>query len=98
MLHTDAFNKSNKRKMTKAAYVKNTRLPGVQPEVLDVCMNDQLSKPQLITVHSTFSIILSSLPSSSLKILWMSTVNGVLVQSLPTHPQAFFLRLRKSTH
>lgn len=36
MLHTDAFNKSNKRKMTKADYVKNTRLPGVYPEVLDV--------------------------------------------------------------
>lgn len=36
MLHTDAFNKSNKRKMTKPDYVKNTRLPGVAPEVLDV--------------------------------------------------------------
>ena len=36
MLHTDAFNKSNKRKMTKVDYVKNTRLPGVPSEVLDV--------------------------------------------------------------
>ena len=36
MLHTDAFNKSNKRKMTKQDYIKNTRLPGVAPEVLDV--------------------------------------------------------------
>ena len=36
MLHTDAFNKSNKRKMTKADYIKNTRLPGIAPEVLDV--------------------------------------------------------------
>ena len=36
MLHTDAFNKSNKRKMTKADYIKNTRLPGVATEVLDV--------------------------------------------------------------
>lgn len=36
MLHTDAFNKSNKRKMSKADYVKNTRLPGVASEVLDV--------------------------------------------------------------
>ena len=36
MLHTDAFNKHNKRKMTKADYMKNTRLPGVPPEVLDV--------------------------------------------------------------
>jgi Sec7-like guanine-nucleotide exchange factor len=29
MLHTDAFNKHNKNKITKADYVKNTRLPGV---------------------------------------------------------------------
>lgn len=36
MLHTDAFNKSNKRKMSKPDYVKNTRLPGVPPEVLEV--------------------------------------------------------------
>lgn len=37
MLHTDAFNKSNKRKMSKAEYIKNTTLPGLIPEVLDVC-------------------------------------------------------------
>jgi Sec7-like guanine-nucleotide exchange factor len=36
MLHTDAFNKSNKNKMTKADYVKNTRMGGIPPEVLDV--------------------------------------------------------------
>ena len=36
MLHTDAFNKSNKRKMTKADYIKNTKLVGVPTEVLDV--------------------------------------------------------------
>ncbi|CED82793.1 Guanine nucleotide exchange factor [Phaffia rhodozyma] len=35
MLHTDAFNKSNKNKMTKADYVRNTRMDGVNPLVLD---------------------------------------------------------------
>lgn len=35
MLHTDAFNKSNKHKMTKQDYIKNTRLPGVAPEMLE---------------------------------------------------------------
>ncbi|GJJ08748.1 hypothetical protein Clacol_002967 [Clathrus columnatus] len=35
MLHTDAFNKSNKNKMTKGDYVKNARLPGVPPELLE---------------------------------------------------------------
>jgi hypothetical protein len=36
MLHTDAFNRSNKNKMNKADYARNTRLDGVNPLVLDV--------------------------------------------------------------
>lgn len=36
MLHTDAFNPSNKRKMTKSDYIKNTKLPGIATEVLEV--------------------------------------------------------------
>nr|XP_018259729.1 uncharacterized protein I303_07797 [Kwoniella dejecticola CBS 10117]OBR81887.1 hypothetical protein I303_07797 [Kwoniella dejecticola CBS 10117] len=35
MLHTDAFNKSNKNKMTKVDYVRNTRMDGVSPIVLE---------------------------------------------------------------
>ncbi|EAU92878.2 ARF guanyl-nucleotide exchange factor [Coprinopsis cinerea okayama7 len=41
MLHTDAFNKSNKVKMTKADYIKNTSLPGTFPEVLG-CFYDNI--------------------------------------------------------
>lgn len=41
MLHTDAFNKSNKRKMTKVDYQKNTAMSGVIPEVLD-CFYDNI--------------------------------------------------------
>ncbi|KAG9314508.1 hypothetical protein JVU11DRAFT_5305 [Chiua virens] len=41
MLHTDAFNKSNKRKMSKADYLRNTALPGLIPEVLD-CFYDNI--------------------------------------------------------
>lgn len=36
LLHSDAFNQANKSKMQKADYVKNTRLPGVFQEVLEV--------------------------------------------------------------
>jgi Sec7-like guanine-nucleotide exchange factor len=36
MLHTDAFNKSVKRKMTKEEFVKNSRIDGVPPEILEV--------------------------------------------------------------
>ncbi|KAI6044969.1 hypothetical protein EDC04DRAFT_181512 [Pisolithus marmoratus] len=41
MLHTDAFNKSNRRKMSKADYVKNTSLPGLMLEILD-CFYDNV--------------------------------------------------------
>ncbi|KAG6878425.1 hypothetical protein C0993_007026 [Termitomyces sp. T159_Od127] len=41
MLHTDTFNKSNKWKMSKADYIKNTRLPGIFPEVL-TCFYDNI--------------------------------------------------------
>ncbi|KAF8640498.1 hypothetical protein AX17_000160 [Amanita inopinata Kibby_2008] len=41
MLHTDVFNKSNRRKMTKADYVRNTKLPGVATEVLE-CFYDNI--------------------------------------------------------
>ncbi|KAF8973722.1 hypothetical protein BDZ97DRAFT_1648381 [Flammula alnicola] len=41
MLHTDTFNPSNKRKMTKADYIKNTKLPGLPTEILD-CFFDNI--------------------------------------------------------
>lgn len=41
MLHTDAFNKSNKRKMTKDDFLKNTRIDGVPGEILD-CIYDNI--------------------------------------------------------
>ena len=36
MLHTDAYNKNNKSKMTKADYLRNTRMDGVPPLILEV--------------------------------------------------------------
>ncbi|KAJ7597187.1 hypothetical protein C8J56DRAFT_311089 [Mycena floridula] len=55
MLHTDAFNKSNKRKMTKADYIKNTRLPGVAPEVLD-CFYDNIVFAPFIFVEDPLDL------------------------------------------
>ena len=72
MLHTDAFNKSNKRKMAKADYIKNTKLPGVPPEVLDVREPRSLSINRLTSwiFRSAFTITSSSRPSSSSRIPW----------------------------
>jgi hypothetical protein len=68
MLHTDAFNKSNKRKMTKADYVKNTSMPGIFPETLDVCDFPLNLQPLLDHLLSVSTITLCSHLSSSLKI------------------------------
>ncbi|GLB36309.1 putative pleckstrin homology domain containing protein [Lyophyllum shimeji] len=55
MLHTDAFNRSNKRKMGKADYLKNTRLPGVAPEVLD-CFYDNIVFAPFIFIEDPLDI------------------------------------------
>ena len=55
MLHTDAFNKSNKNKMSKADYIKNTRLDGVLPEVLDVSLLS--ANPLLVLVTLTYFLL-----------------------------------------
>ncbi|KAL0950980.1 hypothetical protein HGRIS_007727 [Hohenbuehelia grisea] len=55
MLHTDAFNKSNKRKMTKADYVRNTRLPGVPSEVLD-CFYDNIVFAPFIFIEDPLDV------------------------------------------
>ena len=64
MLHTDAFNKSNKRKMTKADYIKNTKLVGVSTEVLDVRVTCLFLLSPLKLLSSISLITLSSLPLS----------------------------------
>lgn len=55
MLHTDAFNKSNKRKMTKGDYVKNTKLPGVPVEVLE-CFYDNIVFAPFIFIEDPVDI------------------------------------------
>ncbi|KAJ7225791.1 hypothetical protein GGX14DRAFT_641034 [Mycena pura] len=55
MLHTDAFNKSNKRKMSKADYIKNTRLPGVAPEVLN-CFYDNIVVTPFIFIEDPLDV------------------------------------------
>ncbi|KAJ3788950.1 hypothetical protein GGU10DRAFT_344691 [Lentinula aff. detonsa] len=55
MLHTDAFNKSNKRKMTKSDYIKNTRMPGIAPEVLD-CFYDNIVFAPFIFVEDPVDV------------------------------------------
>ncbi|CAG8448772.1 7439_t:CDS:10 [Ambispora gerdemannii] len=47
MLHTDAFNKSVKRKMTKEEFVKNSRIDGLPSEILEI-LYDNITFTQFI--------------------------------------------------
>ncbi|GAA5852443.1 hypothetical protein JCM8547_006785 [Rhodosporidiobolus lusitaniae] len=58
MLNTDHFNPNAKSKMTKADYVKNTRIDGVAPELLEY-LYDQITLAPFIFVDS-FSTSASS--------------------------------------
>ncbi|KAF8741800.1 Pleckstrin homology domain, partial [Rhizoctonia solani] len=53
MLHTDAFNKNNKNKMTKVDYVKNTRMPGLPSEVLDYFFDNIVFAPFIFIEDAT---------------------------------------------
>ncbi|CAE6449425.1 unnamed protein product [Rhizoctonia solani] len=53
MLHTDAFNKNNKNKMSKADYVKNTRMPGLPSEVLDYYFDNIVFAPFIFIEDAT---------------------------------------------
>jgi hypothetical protein len=69
MLHTDAFNKSNKSKMTKADYIRNTRIDGVPSEILD-CLFDNIVFSPFIFVEEdmdggSIQSVLSTPPLSS---------------------------------
>ncbi|CAG8441862.1 2910_t:CDS:2 [Scutellospora calospora] len=47
MLHTDVYNKNVKQKMTKEEFVKNTRIDGVNPEILEI-LYDNITYTQFI--------------------------------------------------
>ncbi|KAJ3544942.1 hypothetical protein NMY22_g2621 [Coprinellus aureogranulatus] len=55
MLHTDAFNPSNRSKMTKADYVKNTSLAGLPTEALG-CYYDNIVFAPFIFIEDALDI------------------------------------------
>ncbi|OLL23583.1 Arf guanine nucleotide exchange factor sec74 [Neolecta irregularis DAH-3] len=55
MLHTDAFNHHNRQKMTKLDYIRNTRLEGVFPEVLE-CLYDNITYTPFVHVEDDYDI------------------------------------------
>ncbi|WVN89691.1 uncharacterized protein L203_104921 [Cryptococcus depauperatus CBS 7841] len=76
MLHTDAFNKNNKNKMTKVDYVRNSRMDGVPPFVLEtffdnitftpfVFIEDDTQLQKQSSGNNTPSTLISTTPTFS---------------------------------
>ncbi|WEW57829.1 hypothetical protein PRK78_003296 [Emydomyces testavorans] len=55
ILHTDVFNKNNKRKMQKQDYVRNTRGEGLAEEILE-CFYDNISYTPFIHVEDEINL------------------------------------------
>ncbi|KAF9015320.1 hypothetical protein BDQ17DRAFT_1269079 [Cyathus striatus] len=77
MLHTDAFNKSNKHKMSKADYVKNTLLPGIAQEVLEYLYDNIVFAPFIFIEEPLESNGHSSASSASENRLSISTTTPI---------------------
>ncbi|CAG8578610.1 3715_t:CDS:2 [Funneliformis mosseae] len=66
MLHTDAFNKSVKRKMTKEEFVKNTKIDGIPPEILEI-LYDNITFTRFIYADDDVDVNGQTMLSSSHK-------------------------------
>ncbi|CAD6888251.1 unnamed protein product [Tilletia caries] len=62
MLHTDAFNRNAKHKMTKADYVKNTAAGGVPTEILEY-FYDNTTFTQFIHIDEETNTAVAALPT-----------------------------------
>src|SRR5947199_2657218 len=61
ILHTDVFNKNNKRKMQKQDYVKNSRIEGVSEEILE-CFYENIAYTPFIHVEDELNLSARQVP------------------------------------
>lgn len=99
ILHTDVFNKNNKRKMQRADYVKNTRGEGVAEEVLE-CFYDNICYTPFIHVEDEINLSsrLSSPKARSNLMTKMASTDHLMKSSKdPIDPYALILEGRVSS-
>ncbi|KAI5288883.1 hypothetical protein KEM54_004742 [Ascosphaera aggregata] len=102
ILHTDVFNKNNKRKMQKHDYVRNTRDDSIADEILE-CFYDNISYTPFIHVEDDTSLNAKTLaPSTSAqlrkKLFRVGSTDGLSKSSKdPVDPYALILEGRLST-
>ncbi|PKY41762.1 hypothetical protein RhiirA4_476721 [Rhizophagus irregularis] len=90
MLHTDAFNKSVKRKMTKEEFVKNSRIDGVPPEILEI-LYDNITFMRFIYADDDTDVNGQTMLSSSSSKNRNSMIFGLLDRSSCVKNDPYFV-------
>ena len=90
ILHTDVFNKNNKRKMQKPDYVKNTRGEGISDDILE-CLYENISYTPFIHIEdANFSARQLSKPKKPL-FKTISSDNLTRTSKEPVDPYSLIL-------
>ncbi|KAJ9264134.1 hypothetical protein DTO212C5_7298 [Paecilomyces variotii] len=97
ILHTDVFNKNNKRKMQKHDYVKNTRGEGVADEILE-CFYDNIAYTPFIHVEDELNLNGRHLNKPRRGLLKTASTDHLSrVSSQPVDPYALILEGKLDT-
>ncbi|OKL61190.1 hypothetical protein UA08_03627 [Talaromyces atroroseus] len=90
ILHTDVFNKNNKRKMQKQDYVKNSRIDGVSEDILE-CFYENISYTPFIHVEDELNINARQAPRRRALLKVASTDHLTRASTQPVDPYAVIL-------
>lgn len=91
ILHTDVFNKNNKRKMQKSDYLKNTQSQGVAPEILG-CFYDNIAYTTFIHLDDDTEFVPEKPTMKRRKVALKSSSTASLGrQTQPVDPYALIL-------
>ncbi|EED21910.1 guanyl-nucleotide exchange factor, putative [Talaromyces stipitatus ATCC 10500] len=90
ILHTDVFNKNNKRKMQKQDYVKNSRIEGVSEEILE-CFYENISYTPFIHVEDELNLNSRQHPKRKGLLKAASSDHLTRASSQPVDPYAVIL-------
>ncbi|CAJ0823538.1 5568_t:CDS:10, partial [Entrophospora sp. SA101] len=99
MLHTDAFNKNVKRKMTKEEFIKNTTIDGVPSEILEKTVTE--FKPDivdLVPLENPYSYkgTLSQLNTTNIHQAFTSARTIKITGPLDENDRTFILKITKT--
>ncbi|KAE8554743.1 hypothetical protein EYB25_003284 [Talaromyces marneffei] len=90
ILHTDVFNKNNKRKMQKQDYVRNSRIDGVSEEILE-CFYENISYTPFIHVEDELNLSVRQIPKRKGLLKVASSDHLARTSSQPVDPYAVIL-------